>query len=164
MKYKDPVYAAIDTLSAIKHQVSYAEIASVAGVKKQVAINYIIRNKHLLNINKNGKIAGFITYENNVRRIVNGMFSMGKVYTTAQINYGADQQILVDTYYYDKVKHLASSYYVGGIGDCFEAVYIVHTTENVKAMNQLGFRDFNEVVNEKKANGEDRIVNDWTAP
>jgi hypothetical protein len=64
----DPIYKAISTLCAFKGKATYAEVASVAGVKKQKAIDCLLTNKHLLKMDKNGCILGFISHEANICR------------------------------------------------------------------------------------------------
>ncbi len=161
MSYSHSVYRAIDTICALKGKATYAEVAGVAGIKKQKAIDYILRNKDILRMDKNGNILGFITHEANVRRTVATMFTQGKIYKTGGVNYGCDNEIVVHDFYKEKVKHLATPYCVGGIGDNYWTTYILVSEANVKAMNDLGFREWNEVVKVKIANGEDQVWRDW---
>jgi len=160
----DPVYRAISTLCEIKGKVTYAEIALVTGIKRQKALDFIIRNKHLLTMDKRGNITGFITHEANVRRIVEGMFTMGKVYKTEGVNYGCDKEIKVHEQYKEKVKHLAKPYCVGGIGDNYWTEYIIVNDDTVKAMNALGFLDYDDVVKEKIDNGQEQVWHSWCTP
>ena len=160
----DPVYKAIATLCDLKGFATYAEVATVAGIKKQKAVDYLLRNKHLLKMNKKGQVTGFITHESNVRRIVEGMFTMGKVYKTQEVNYGADKAIYVHETYGEKVKHLLKPYCVGGLGDNYWTNYIILTQGNHEALVELGFRAYEDVVNGKLAAGSDQVWNDWVAP
>jgi hypothetical protein len=164
MNFRDPVYCAINTLCELQKVASYAEIASVAGIKKQLAINYILRNKHLLKINAKGKIEGFISHESNVRRIVDAMFTRGEVYKVKEINYGADKAIEVHPNYYEKVKHLEEAYWEGGFGDSYKAYHII-VRDNIKEkMLDLGFRFYNDVVEGKISAGSHNIWVDWCVP
>lgn len=160
----DPIYKAIATLCDFKGKATYAEVASVAGVKKQKAVDYLLRNKHLLKMDQKGGIIGFISHEANIRRNVEAMFTQGKIYKTEEVNYGCDKQAIVHPMYADKVKHLVKPYCVGGIGDNYWTNYLLVTDANVKALNDLGFREFNEVVKEKLENGEHNVWMDWVAP
>jgi hypothetical protein len=161
----DPVYKAIVSICELKGSASYAEIATISGIKKQKALDYILRNKHLLRLNKTGKILGFISHEQNVRRVVEGLFSFGKVYKTHEINYGADRAISVrENHFNDKLKSLVQPYYCGGIGDSYKIECILLTDANKKVMEEIGFRDFDEVVKEKLANGENSVWSDWCVP
>lgn len=159
-----PIYKAIVTLCELKDKATYTEIASVANIKRQEAIDYILRNKHLLKMDKKGNIIGFISHDANVRRIVHGMFTMGLVYKTEEINYGSDKAIMVHENHFEKVKHLLVDYWVGGIGDCYHTKYIILNDTTKKAMNDLGFRDFNEVVKEKLDKGEDQVWHSLCTP
>ena len=102
----DPVYKAIITLCELKGKATYAEIASVAGIKKQKAIDYLLRNENILRKDKNGNILGFISHESNVRRTVECMFTQGKIFKTEEVNYGCDKEAKVHPMYAEKVKHL----------------------------------------------------------
>jgi hypothetical protein len=160
----DPVYRAIATLCDLKGFATYAEVASVAGVKKQKAVDYLLRNKHLLKMNKKGQITGFISHESNVRRIVEGMFTMGKVYKLQEVNYGADKAVVVADGYFEKVKHLVETYFVGGFGDCYKTEYIILRENTHEKMVELGFRYFEDVVKGKLEAGSDQVWHDWCVP
>jgi hypothetical protein len=160
----DPVYKAITTICELKGSASYAEIASVSGIKKQKALDIIIRNKHLLRLDKVGKVKGFISHEQNVIRIVDGLFTMGKVYKTALINYGADSEVLVHKMHYEAVKDLSVKYICGGIGDCYTIDCILLTEGIKKALEKRGFKYFDEVVKEKIDKGENQVWTDWCNP
>lgn len=69
----DPVYRAA-TLCDLKGKTTYAEIATVAGINRQKAIEYILRNDHILRKDKRGNVLGFLTHEANVQRTVAAIF------------------------------------------------------------------------------------------
>jgi hypothetical protein len=159
--WNHPVYRAIDTICALKGKATYGEVATVAGIKKQKALDYILRNKAILRMDKKGNILGFITHDANVHRAVAAAFTRGEIFKTEEVNYGCDKAIVVHEFYAEKVKHLLKPYCVGGIGDNYWTNYIIVTEENVKALNDLGFREWNEVVKEKLAKGDDQVWRDW---
>jgi len=138
-KATTPVLYALQSLLFIKDTVTYAEIASVTGIKKQLALEIIIRNKHLLRMSKDGKITGIISDEQNARRLAHAEFTCGKVFKIEAANYGLINIIVVDAHYKDKVTHLFESYCVGGLGDNFFTKYIIDTCNNRQALNELGF-------------------------
>lgn len=160
----DPVYKAIMTICEVKGSASYSEIASVAGIKKQKALDFVIRNKHLLKLNKAGKVWGFISHEQNVRRIVEGLFTMGQVFKTVGINYGADSAINVHDFYYDKIKDLSQKYFCGGIGDSYPIDRVLLSDGMKKVLEERGFKSFEELVKEKIDKGENQVWTDWTVP
>lgn len=164
MSFHDPVYIAIQSLTELKGSASYNEIASVAGLKRQKAIDIILRNKHLLKIDKKGKVIGFISHKSNVIRNVEAMFTQGLVYKTEEINYGADKVIIVHELYKEKIKHLIKPYWVGGLGDNYKTECVILNPDNKKALNDLGFQDFNEIVDKKLANNECKVWSDWMIP
>ncbi len=164
MNFRDPVYMAIQSLTELKGSASYSEIASVAGIKRQKAIDIILRNKHLLKIDKKGKVTGFISHEINVIRIVEGIYIAGHAYKTEEINYGADKAIIVHKNHREKIKHLYKPYWVGGLGDNYKIECIVYNEENIKLINDSGFQDYNEIVNNKIKKGEHNIWTDWVIP
>jgi hypothetical protein len=157
----DPIYRAISSLCDLKGAVTYSEIASVANVKRQNVIDCILRNKHLLKMDKKGKVTGFISHKANVHRMVEQMFVSGKVYKTNEVNYGCDKAIEVYESHKEKVKHLIKPYCVGGIGDNYWTEYIIVTEGTCKAMKELGFCDYDDVVKEKIDKGENKVWNDW---
>jgi len=142
----DPIYQAITSLLCIKKPISYSEIASVAGVKRQKVLDVLIRNKHLLVMDKQGRIERFISDAANQARNAHALWTQGKNFKIEPVNYGADNQIILCDSIKDKYKHLIKPYCVGGIGDNYWTEYLLDTPENRAALLADGIVFYEDVL------------------
>lgn len=134
----DPIYMALTSLLCIKKAVSYAEVASVAKVKKQKVLDTFITNKHLMVMDKQGRVTRLITAEENRIRHAHAEWTQGKNFKREPVNYGADHQIVLCEAVRDQFKHLVKPYCVGGLGDNYWTEYLLDTPENRQELLKAG--------------------------
>jgi hypothetical protein len=160
----DPIYQAITSLLLIKKPVGYAEVASVAKVKKQKVLDVIIRNKHLLKMDAKGRIMGFISNECNQTRAAHVLWTQGKNFKLSPINYGSDHQIVLCADIACKYKHLNKPYCEGGLGDNYWTEYLLDTPENRAALLADGIQNYEDVLAEFVKNYKNMTHHDWFNP
>lgn len=136
---RNPVYLALRDLLAIKPAVTYAEVASVSGIKRKDALANIVTNKDFLKLDKKGRITGFISDDSLRHTRTHGAVTCGKVYWCEPVNYGADQEIKVGELYKEKIKDLETAYCVGGIGDNYWTRYVIASDKTHEEMRKRGF-------------------------
>lgn len=142
----DPIYQALTSLLCIKKPVSYSEVASVAGAKRQKVLDVFIRNKHLLVMDKRKRVERFISDEANQARNAHALWTHGKNFKLSPINYGSDHQIVLCEAVRDNYKHLIKPYCVGGFGDSCWTEYLLDTPENRAALLADGIVCYDDVV------------------
>ena len=129
---KTKVLEAIKLALEIKKTISLSELASITGYKKLDVLQEIAKNKSLLNLDKNGKILGFI----NIRdRQLSKKIASGEVYYTNLINYGSDTELVWN---HENAKNFKQCYWEGGFGDCRRIDVILDTEENRKKIEAFG--------------------------
>jgi hypothetical protein len=160
----DPIYQAITSLLCIKKPISYSEVASVAGVKRQKVLDVIIRNKHLLVMDKQGRIERFISDEANQARHAHAEWTQGKNFKLSPINYGSDNKIVLSETVRDTYKHLIKPYCVGGLGDNYWTEYLLDAPENRAALAKDGIVCCEDVMAGFVKNMEHLTHHDWYNP
>jgi hypothetical protein len=142
----DTIYQALTSLLCIKKPISYSEVASVAGAKRQKVLDVFIRNKHLLVMDKQGRVERFISDEANQARHAHAEWTQGKNFKLEGVNYGSDHQIVLSEAVWDKYKHLIKPYCEGGIGDSYWTKYLLDTPENRAVLLSDGIVCYDDVV------------------
>jgi hypothetical protein len=142
----DPIYLALRNLLEIKKAVSYFEVATVAGVKRKVALETIVANKHLLVMDDKGRVTRFVADKTLRERKTAIAYASGEVYETHLVNYGSDSAIRVADAFKEKIKDLETPYCVGGLGDNYMTRYIVVSEKTCDEMRKRGFVPYNEYI------------------
>jgi hypothetical protein len=154
----DPIYLALRNLLEIKKAVSYFEVASVAGVKRKVALEAIVANKHLLGMDEKGRVTRFATDKMLRERKAALAYARGEVYTTHDVNYGSDKEIKVADAFKEKIIDLEIPYCVGGLGDNYWTRYVIVSEKTCDEMRKRGFIPYDEYLEKLTDKVEDAWI------
>jgi hypothetical protein len=157
------IWFAIGQLLQIKEAITYTEVATAAGVKKPKCLEVIVKNKHLLKIDKKGRITGVLTDKQYIIKKARWAFGRGELFVLEGVNYGTDNELRVPKEYEDKIKDLRTPYCVGGLGDNYMTEYVLDTPKNREELVKRGFTYWDDYVAKLKAEG-DNVLHAWWEP
>ena len=128
-----PILKAIQQLLELKPKkgVSYQEVAALLGVKRQVVLDYILKNKLLVTFDDSGRIR--TVYPRRVE--VEEIKKSGKVFWEDEIWYDTWALRYMNN---PEAAKLEGKEWVGGYGDCTQMSFIHRTPENEAALRALG--------------------------
>ena len=153
-----PILTAISNLLKLKPRVTYTEVAMAAEVKRSKCLDVIVSNKTLLVLDKKGNITGFIKEYDYFNSKTKSAFNEGNVFYRNEINYGCDGQLIVGLGHENKVKDLITTYYCGGIGDCYGIDIVLDNQKNREELVKRGFIFWNDYIAKLKEQGDGVLV------
>lgn len=136
------VLAAARQLLSFKDNTTYSEIASVAGVPRNRALEVLNRNGHMVyRHRKTGKITRIDTHSAMSKRL----WESGKFYRESQYDWGSRTGYVFHGN--DELREaLQVDTYGGGLGDSYAFSFIPATPENRQAIEAAGLRPWSEAV------------------
>jgi hypothetical protein len=129
-----PILNALIHIINFKQFTTIAELSKLAGKKQIDTLLVLNENSRFYRKDKRGRIIGWSQWHSEE---VEKVFTAGKTYRTAIINYGA-QSTLETRINNKEVDSMREIYYSGGFGDSYAENVILDTPENRTKLEEIG--------------------------